>query len=75
MKQNSESFIIIGLKIRHLLKFEVREMPQNNDMNHVLAVWLQLVIPKVRYSEGLVNPKVRYSEGPLFRRFVNPKMK
>ena len=36
---------------------------------------LQLVIPKVRYSEGSVNPKVRYSEGPLFRSFVNPKMK
>ena len=36
---------------------------------------LQLVIPKVRYSEGSVNPKVRYSEGSLFRRSVIPKVR
>ena len=54
-------------------------------------IGLQLVIPKVRYSEGSNTPKVRYSEGSvfrrsvilkvryseglLFRRFVNPKLK
>ena len=41
---------------------------------------LQLVILKVRYSEGslfwrFVIPKVRYFEGLLFRRFVNLKTK
>ena len=30
-------------------------------------IWLQLVIPKVRYSEGSVIPKVCYSEGSLIR--------
>ena len=49
-----------------------------------LNKWLQLVIPKVRYSEGSNTPKVRYySEGPLLYsegsmvenkiRFLNPK--
>ena len=32
------------------------------------GIRLQLVIPKVRYSEGSVNPKVRYSEGSLIRK-------
>ena len=45
------------------------------NQKHNQKIWLQLVIPKVRYSEGSVNPKVRFSEGSLFRRFVNPKMK
>ena len=40
-----------------------------------MLLGLQLVIPKVRYSEGSVNPKVRYSKGSLFRRFVIPKVR
>ena len=31
-------------------------------MYNVPIKWLQLVIPKVCYSEGIVIPKVRYSE-------------
>ena len=34
----------------------------------VKILWLQLIIPKVRYSEGS-----NYSEGSLFWRFVIPK--
>ena len=40
---------------------------------HVLR--LQLVIPKVRLIRRFVDSEGSLSEGPLFRRFVNPKMK
>ena len=42
---------------------------------HCMSERLQLVIPKVRHSEGLNTPKVRYFEGSLFRRSVIPKFR
>ena len=66
---------ILCQNFRIAYTFGITNLRNNISLDYGLKQRLQLVIPKVRYSEGSVNPKVRYSEGPLFRRFVNPKMK